>query len=96
MRDREYIWSSFLGSISGKHDRETDNSYLSLEEEPSNAHDPNAVMVVCRGEHFGTVGYVGKEYAKEVKEILAKANAYRVDMLEEKIEKEIELVMTWR
>lgn len=59
MRDRDLVWESFFSSISGQIDREHDNSYLTLEEEPSNPYDPDAVMVVSRGEIFGTVGYVG-------------------------------------
>ena len=49
MRGREQIWQGFISSISSKWDQENDNSYMTLEEEPENRYDPNAIMVVCRG-----------------------------------------------
>jgi hypothetical protein len=36
---------------------------LSLEPEPENQYDENAIKVLARGEH---VGYVGKEFAAEL------------------------------
>ena len=98
MRNREETWEGFISSISGALNREIDNSYLSLEEEPDNRYDENAVMVVCRGEFFGTVGYVGKEYAVRIKELLASCKFYRVDMVDETQvgQREIDLVMTWK
>ena len=98
MRGREDLWTGFLSSISDAMNRSIDNSYLSLEEEPSNRYDPNAVQVVCRGEFFGTMGYVGKEFATAVKEILAKCSAYRIDMIDESDvgQREVRLVLTWK
>lgn len=98
MRNREELWYGFLSSISGEMNRVRDNSYLTFEEEPGNTHDPNAVMVVCRGEFFGTVGYVGREFTLQVKEILGKCKAYRIDMVNEEDagEREIPLVLTWK
>lgn len=92
---RENTWLGFINSI--RCYRDIDNSYLGLVEEPGNPYDANAVMVVCKGEFFGTVGYVGKEYTLAVKEILNKCGSYRVDMLNEDEvgEKEVSLVMTW-
>ncbi len=97
MRGRERIWSGYLSSIASEFNRQIDNSYLTLVEEPSNSYDPNAVMVVCRGEFFGTVGYVGKEFTHDVKEILKKCNSYRVDMFDETngIQSQILLLITW-
>ena len=97
MMSRENTWRGFRSSVASGFDRENDNSYLSLEEEPDNAYDPNAVMVVCRGEFFGTVGYVGKEYALEVKKILEACRAYRVDMVDENDvgKREVGLMLTW-
>lgn len=94
---RKQIWAGFVSSMDDPINKAIDNSYLTLEEEPSNEYDPNAVMVVCRGEFFGTVGYVGKEFTADVKDILAKCVEYRVDMLNEKYagEKEIRLLLTW-
>lgn len=98
MMNRKNLWHGFTSSIAGKANWEIDNSYLSLEEEPSNIYDPNAIMVVCRGEFFGTVGYVGKEYTTEIKEILNKCISYRIDMVDESMagEKEIALILTWK
>lgn len=59
MRGRESIWEGYVSSISEPHNWAINNFYLSFEEEPKNRFDPNAVKVVCRGEFFGTVGYVG-------------------------------------
>lgn len=98
MRDRERIWHGFFSSIEGEINRAIDNSYLTLEEEPENKYDKNAVMVVCRGEFFGTAGYVGREFAAEIKQILECCKEYRVDMTDETEvgNKEIHLVMTWK
>lgn len=98
MRGREDVWHGFRSSIWDDLNRSIDNSYLSLEEEPTNRYDPNAVQVVCRGEYFGTAGYVGKEFAPAVKEVLAKCSAYRVDMIDEAEvgQKEVRLVITWK
>lgn len=97
MRDRDLVWESFFSSIGGQIDREHDNSCLTLEEEPSNHYDPDAVMVVSRGEIFGTVGYVGREYTGKVKEILGKCKLYRVDVAnpEEGIDREMRLLLRW-
>lgn len=97
MRDRDLIWHSFFGSIGSQLDRENDNSYLTLEEEPMNPYDPDAVMVVCRGEIFGTVGYVGREYTGKVKEILGKCDLYRVDLVDSdsRVDREMQLLLRW-
>lgn len=91
---RRDIWDGFRTSNSWISE---DNSFLTLEEEPENEHDPNAVAVVARGEFFGTAGYVGREYCKEVKAILAECRSYRVEVLdEEKIgDKTLELELIW-
>lgn len=97
MRNRVDVWNGFASSIWDDFNREIDNSYLSLEEEPNNRYDPNAIMVVCRGEFFGTVGYVGKEFTTDVKNILSKSIAYRVDVVDENEigNREVTLVLTW-
>ena len=48
-RGRDSVWSGFVSSVSDRMNREINNSYLTFEEEPSNAYDLNAIMVVCRG-----------------------------------------------
>ena len=98
MRGRDDIWYDFVASIAGRIDREIDNSYLAFEEEPSNQYDPNAIMIVCKGEFFGTVGYVGREYTGTVKEILESCNSYRIDMKNEDDagQREIWLQVSWR
>lgn len=80
---RRFVWDGFVGSMADDPiNQNIDNSYLTLEEEPGNFHDPNAVQVVCRGEHFGTMGYVGREFTRQVKEILNECQSYRVDMVD--------------
>lgn len=108
IRKREEKWDGYLSSIgrladlnhsiSGMYDRVHDNSYLTLEEEPDNEYDPNAIQVVVRGEFFGTAGYIGREYTKQVKEILDRCNAYRLDMKDESEcgNNTIHLVLSWR
>lgn len=95
---RKNLWHGFVSSISGIVNREMDNSYLTFEEEPDNAYDKNAIQVVCRGEFFGTVGYVGKEFTMQIKDILYKCKGYRIDMVNENDAgaKEIPLVLTWK
>lgn len=96
-QNRQRIWNGFCSSITGKVNKEIDNSYITLEEEPNNEYDPNAVMVVCRGEFFGTMGYVGKEYTEKIKKILNECTSYRIDMVDEKEagQSQINVVMTW-
>ena len=98
MRNREEIWKGFRSSIWDQFNRDLDNSYLSLEEEPGNTYDPNAIQVVCRGEFFGTMGYVGKEFTAKVKEILDTCASYRVDMVDEEEvgRREVNLLLTWK
>lgn len=97
MHQREYIWSSYRGSINSDYDRENDNSYIIFEEEPDNDYDPNAIKIVIKGEHFGTAGYVGKEYTKQIKEILNKCDKYRVDLksLDDIGQREMTAIMKW-
>lgn len=94
---RKNIWYGFTSSLNDPLNRSQDNSYLMLVEELDNKYDPNAIMILCRGEFFGTVGYVGREFTSQVKEILKECFDYRVDMVDEsKVgEKEIPLLLTW-
>lgn len=98
MRGREDIWTGFRSSIWDSLNRDQDNSYITLEEEPSNPYDPNAIQVVCRGEFFGTMGYVGREFTLPIKEILGNCKSYRVDMVDEEEagQREVRLVLTWK
>ncbi len=97
MRGRDLIWSSYIGSIAGEYNKTHDNSYLIFEEEPDNEYDPNAIKIVVRGEHFGTAGYVGREFTAKIKEILSKCKEYRIDIVDEKEvgNKEMTLVMRY-
>lgn len=98
MQCRKHIWYGWNSSmVDNPMNIEIDNSYLTLEEEPDNQYDPNAIMVVCRGEFFGTAGYVGREYTQKVKEVLDKCKAYRLDVVNnaEIGQKEITLVLSW-
>lgn len=91
---REDIWRGFCSSNSVHF---PDNSYMTLEEEPENPYDPNAVMVVCRGEFFGTMGYVGREFTEKVKTVLEECASYRLDIIDENDvgRREITLLLTW-
>lgn len=95
---RQIIWQSFASSISNKLDMEINNSYLIFEEEPNNLNDPNAIKIICKGEIFGFMGYVGREFTIKIKEILHSCKSYRIDMinLEDCTNKEIELVLSWK
>lgn len=98
MQNRERLWHNFASSIADAWNRSIDNSYLIFEEEPNNPYDPNAVMIVCRGEFFGTVGYVGREWTLPVKEILKTCTSYHIDMVNVKDigKKEISLMISWK
>lgn len=99
MQYRKDIWHGWNGSMVGDPlNSSIDNSYFTLEEEPDNAYDPNAIQVVCRGEFFGTAGYVGKEYTAQVKKVLDECTAYRIDVLnnDEIGQKEVTLVLSWK
>lgn len=97
MFGRERIWNGYCSSISEYHNWEINNSYLTFEEEPNNKYDKNAVKVVCRGEFFGTIGYVGREFTKQVKRILHNCERYRVEIKDkEVIGKEIGLIVYWK
>lgn len=97
MHGRELIWQSYIGSIAGEYDRKHDNSYMIFEDEPDNEHDPNAIKIVIKGEHFGTAGYVGKEFTQKIKAILAKTKRYRIDLMYENEigQREMHLVMRY-
>ena len=97
MRNREKLWHNFVSSIADELNRSIDNSYLILEEEPNNEYDPNAIKVVVKGEFFGTVGYVGREFTGKVKKNLQDCKEYRLDMIDENEvgNKEIRLLMQW-
>ena len=97
IRGRKHIWQAFASSTADKMDQENDNSYMTLEAEPENLYDPNAIKVVCRGEFFGTMGYVGREYTRAVKAVLDSCKCYRLDMADVQMleKREINLVLTW-
>lgn len=46
------------------------NSFVQLKADPKNNFDPNAIAVFCRGEAYGQLGYVAKEYTSEIRAIL--------------------------
>ena len=95
MQGRERVWRGFVSScaVGGE-----DNSYLTLVKEPTNRYDPNAIKVVCRGEFFGTVGYVAKEQTVDVKKILDACRSYHVDMVnvDDVGARELSLILTWK
>lgn len=93
MKERKYKWTGFVSSLRGGED----NSYLIFEEEPNNPYDANAIIIMCRGEFYGTCGYVGKEYTSKIKEILSECELYRIDMVDEQEagNSEIRLVIHW-
>ncbi len=97
MMNRKQLWRNFVSSMSDMLNKKIDNSYLTFEEEPENIYDQNAIMVVCRGEFFGTTGYVGREYTLQIKEILQQCVSYRIDMVDEDEvgNREISLIITW-
>lgn len=97
IRGRECIWQGLDSSTAEKSDRENDNSYMTLEAEPENLYDPNAIKVVCRGEFFGTMGYVGREYTGVVKAVLDSCKCYRLDVADMQMigKREVNLILTW-
>lgn len=63
---RDILW----GQIADKQKNEEFNSYIQLKREPKNKFDPNAVLVLCRGEFYGTLGYIAREETYKYREIL--------------------------
>ena len=82
-KGREIKWNNFVSSISDETNRAIDNSYLDFEEEPNNPADPYAIKIIVRGEFFGTLGYVGREYTGEIRSILKKCKWHHLDMEDE-------------
>lgn len=91
--NRKSLWYAFKNS----NYELPDNTYMIFEPEPTNIHDPNAVKIVFKGEVFGTAGYVGKEYTAEIKEIIAKAAHYTIELADKKQigSREISLIVRW-
>ena len=69
----ESYLSSYLNTVGDR-----DNSWLTLVKEDDNPYDRNAVRVMSKGEVFGDVGYIGKEYAERVRAIIDEADKYYV------------------
>jgi len=97
MLGRDIRWDGYISSTRDDELLNSDNSYLMFEEELFNIHDPNAIMVMIKGEMFGLAGYVGREFTREIKDILRQCSLYRIDMKDrdECGKKTINLVMTW-
>lgn len=97
-RYREMLLNNYLASTQDRNNRINDNSLLTLEEEPDNRYDPNAIIVVCRGEFYGTLGYVGREYTEQIKDALYRCDSYRIDMVRRVVPNDgnIKMVMTWQ
>lgn len=91
--DRKALWYSFKSSNADF----PNNTYMIFEPEPTNVHDPNAVKIVFKGEMFGTAGYVGKEFTAQVKEIIAQAAKYTIELADEKQigSRELSLIVRW-
>lgn len=85
---RKELLYSFLSSISSDINFSINNSYLFFETEPNNPHDSNAIAILCGGEIFGTIGYVGKDYTKDIKQILDNSKSYKIEFSEDDIGKD--------
>lgn len=59
----------------------TGESYLELKEEPENRFDKDAIAVYARGEFYGKVGYVGKEFTDTVRQLIATGRYVSVDQI---------------
>lgn len=66
--EKRILYFSYLSSRTEATDGR--NSYLILKREPKNPADKNAVEVLSRGEIYGPVGYVGKEYAELISNMI--------------------------
>lgn len=89
---------NFISSTEEAFNRQNDNSYLMFVEEPENAYDSDAISILCRGEMFGTVGYVGYEFTRDIKAILSRCDSYRIDLVDRHapIDKNVRMVVTWQ
>lgn len=91
--NRKYLWYGFKSSNA----YDNNNTYMIFEPEPDNQYDSNAVKVVFKGELFGTVGYVGKEFTSDVKRIIDEAQSYVIEIVDENQigSREINMKVVW-
>lgn len=61
-----------------------EKAYLYLEREPYNEYDKNAILVMCGGSIKGEIGYVGKEYTREVRQIAENCESYLLEIARSK------------
>lgn len=80
MYNRKKVLDSYLSSIQV----DANTSRLRLVPEPHNAYDANAIKVMSRGEVFGHIGYVGREYTATVHAIIANHPSYEVRLIDPK------------
>lgn len=91
--ERRDLWGNYERSLAN-----IGGSYLELEEEPENIHDPNAVKVICCGEVAGPLGYAGREFTEVVKKALGECEEYYLEMLDRNVvyNRSIRLKLYWR
>lgn len=80
MYNRKKVLDSYLSSIQ----IDANASRLRLVPEPHNAYDANAIKVMSRGEVFGHIGYVGREYTATVHAIIVNHPSYEVRLIDPK------------
>lgn len=91
--ERRALWKNYENSLA-----DICGSYLKLEEEPENMHDPNAVRVESGGKVVGLLGYIGREYTEDVKKVLGECEEYYLEMLDRNVvyNRSIRLKLYWR
>ena len=90
---RRECWHNLLGSVG----QQIENSYIQLIPEPDNEYDPNAILLMARGEVFGKLGYVAKHQTNTIHKILSIASNYYIEIPEVKDKnfKDILLTIHW-
>lgn len=65
---RSYHWQKIADAAGPAPSQGHRNNYIQLRPEPKNEYDKNAIAVMCRGEGYGTIGYIAKEQTNFVRE----------------------------
>lgn len=73
-KNRRNVWKMLLPC----------ESVLTFVENKDNTDDSNAIKVVARGDYFGTAGFVGEEFAENIRKSLARCEGYKIDMIDQR------------
>lgn len=73
----------------------TNETYLFLENDPDNFYDSEAIAVKVAGRYNGILGYVGREYIRDVRKILENCEKYKLELDDEHGMSYIRIRLLW-